>query len=193
VLAALRPAPPYSGEEVNALKIGFSYTNATVLTGFALGFAIALVTVVLSSVRTARLNIIRAIRDIQEPPRDRPRRRLARGGLILAILGVGYTVVGFTGLDGHGVTGKAGPTRLGSAVTSGSAPWSRSAPVLPATRWWKAGEWSAGRHQDAGVLVAALGLQQDRGDALLAEMSECRVTKLGSSDQLRQMRQFNFA
>ena len=35
-----------TGEEVNALNMEFSYTNATVLSGFALGFAIALITVV---------------------------------------------------------------------------------------------------------------------------------------------------
>ena len=92
-----------TGEEVNALNMEFSYTNATVLSGFALGFAIALVTVVASSIRTARFNIIRAIRDIQEPPRDRPRRRYARGGLILAMFGLAYSIIGFAAPDGYGV------------------------------------------------------------------------------------------
>ena len=105
-----------SGEEVAALKMEFSYTNATVLSGFALGFVIALVTVVASSVRTARFNIIRAIRDIQEPPRDRPRRRYARGGLAVAVLGLAYTIVGFAGPDGYGIM--IGP----SLVAVGLAP-----------------------------------------------------------------------
>jgi len=91
------------GEETTALTMEFSYTNTTVLTGFAIGFAIALATIVLSSVRTARFNIIRAIRDVQEPPRVRPRRRYARAGLAIALLGAAYGIVGFTGPDGYGL------------------------------------------------------------------------------------------
>jgi putative ABC transport system permease protein len=92
-----------SGREDTALNMEFSFTTATVLKGFALGFLISLITIVLTSVRTARFNVIRAIRDIQEPPRLRPRRRYARAGLVVALLGVAYSIVGFGAPNGYGV------------------------------------------------------------------------------------------
>ena len=92
-----------SGREVNALKMEFSFTTATILSGFALGFLISLITIVFSSIRIARFNVIRAIRDIQEPPRVRPRRRYALGGLVVALLGVAYSILGFGGPNGYGV------------------------------------------------------------------------------------------
>ncbi len=92
-----------SGREDVALKMEFSFTSATVLNGFALGFLISLITIVLSSVRIARFNVIRAIRDIQEPPRVRPRRRYARAGLVVALLGVAYSILGFGGPNGYGL------------------------------------------------------------------------------------------
>jgi putative ABC transport system permease protein len=92
-----------SGEEVNALSMEFSFENATVGRGFALGFVIALATIVITSVRISRFNVIRAIRDVQEPPRARPRRRFARGGLVVALLGIAYSVFGFGARDAFGV------------------------------------------------------------------------------------------
>ena len=105
-----------SGREVNALKMEFSFTSNTVLSGFALGFLIALVTIVFTSIRIARFNVIRAIRDIQEPSGPRPRRRYAQIGLVLAVLGIGYSVLGFANDNGYGVM-------LGPAlVVAGVAP-----------------------------------------------------------------------
>lgn len=62
----------------------------SVAEAFAIAFVIALLTIVLTSVRVSRLNIIRAIRDIPEPP---PRRRLrwVVVGLVVAALGVMWT------------------------------------------------------------------------------------------------------
>ena len=61
---------------------------------FAIGFVIALTTIVLTSVRVSRLNIIRAIRDIPEPPPRRKSRWLVIGG-IAAALGLLWSVVAF--------------------------------------------------------------------------------------------------
>jgi len=111
-----------AGQETTALKMEFSFTRATVMNGFALGFLISLITIVFSSVRIARFNVIRAIRDVQEPHRVRPRRRYARAGFTLALLGVAYSIVGFGGSNGYGVM-------LGPALVVAGA-----APVL-ARRW----------------------------------------------------------
>ena len=105
-----------SGREDTALKMAFSFTANSVLNGFALGFLIALLTIVVTSVRIARFNVIRAIRDIQEPHRDRPRRRYARIGQGIALIGLAYSIVGFASSNGYGVM-------LGPAfVVAGVAP-----------------------------------------------------------------------
>ena len=68
-----------TGREVTALHLTFTFQWSTVLTGFVVGFAIAVGTIVLSSVRIARFNVIQAIRDIHAPARRRPRRRASVG------------------------------------------------------------------------------------------------------------------
>jgi putative ABC transport system permease protein len=96
-----------SGREINALHLTFSFDMSTVITGFALGFAISVVTIVASSVRIARFNIILAIRDIRVPARPRPRRRWALAGIVVAILGVGASLAGIAGPEPYLVM--AGP------------------------------------------------------------------------------------
>ncbi len=72
----------FSGDE--ALDLTFAVDAASVETGFAAGFAISLVTVALTSAWIARVNVIRAIRDLPEPP-HRPRARsLVVGALVMA-------------------------------------------------------------------------------------------------------------
>jgi putative ABC transport system permease protein len=86
-----------SGREVNALHLTFTFTGSTVLTGFALGFVISIVTIVAASLRIARFNVIQAIRDIDTTHRDRPSERWAVLGIAFAALGVPITVLGFIG------------------------------------------------------------------------------------------------
>jgi putative ABC transport system permease protein len=88
-----------SGREVMALHLTFTFDASTVVTGFAIGLAISIVTIVASSIRIARFNVIQAIRDIHAPPRARPRRRWARVGIVLTVLGLGATMLGFAGPD----------------------------------------------------------------------------------------------
>ncbi len=92
-----------SGREENALHLTFSFHGSTVVTGFALGLVIAIVTIVASSVRIARFNVIQAIRDIHVPHAGRPRRRWARVGLVVAILGVAVSLLGFAGPEAYSV------------------------------------------------------------------------------------------
>lgn len=88
-----------SGREVNALHLTFTFQASTVLTGFVVGFAIAVATILVSSLRIARFNVIQAIRDIDAPAGRRPRRRAAWSGLALVLLGVAATIVGATRPD----------------------------------------------------------------------------------------------
>ncbi|HEY7488446.1 MAG TPA: FtsX-like permease family protein [Streptosporangiaceae bacterium] len=82
----------------NQLKVIFAVTPTSVINGMAAGFLIALVAVVLTSVRVARTNIIAAIRDLEPSPRRRTRRRLtvtsAVATLALAVASVPVLVNG---------------------------------------------------------------------------------------------------
>jgi putative ABC transport system permease protein len=67
------------------LELHFAVERGSVETGFALGFAISLATVLLTSLFISRLNVIRAIRDLPEPSTTRPRlRSLVAGALAVA-------------------------------------------------------------------------------------------------------------
>jgi putative ABC transport system permease protein len=92
-----------SGREENALHLTFAFNWSTVVSGFAIGLAISIVTIVLSSVRIARFNVIQAIRDLHESAPVRPRRRWARLGDVVAVLGVGISILGFVGREPYSV------------------------------------------------------------------------------------------
>jgi len=59
---------PSSGVSTSVLLSSFTYTGSTLLTAYLVGFLLTLGTVAVASVRVSRLNIIRAIRDVPEPP-----------------------------------------------------------------------------------------------------------------------------
>ncbi len=96
--------------EHSRLEIEFALVPASLVLAFSIGFAVALVTIVGTSLRVSRLNIIRAIRDLPEPPprRLRPWRLVPAG---LAAAGGFALVVGAIGeRDGFGLL--LGPTLL---------------------------------------------------------------------------------
>lgn len=97
-----------AGREVDSFHIGFTLDWGSVAAGFALGFLLSLVTIVLTSIRIARLNVIAAVRDLPEARTGRPRRRWGLAGLALAALGGVWTVVAVAGADPYGLL--AGPT-----------------------------------------------------------------------------------
>ena len=118
------------GREVTALHLTFTFDWSTVLTGFAIGLAVATITILLASIRIARVNIIQAIRDITVAPRERPRRRMVWLGAVAVVLGVVLTVAGFTAPDQYGVM--AGPM----LVMVGVAPWlARRLPARAVYTW----------------------------------------------------------
>ena len=59
---------PVAGFTPSVLLNSFTYTEASLLTAYLVGFFLTLGTVALASIRVSRLNIVRAIRDVPEPP-----------------------------------------------------------------------------------------------------------------------------
>jgi putative ABC transport system permease protein len=78
--------------EHNRFDLVFTVRPASIAEGFAIGFLIALVTVVAMSVRISRLNIIAAIRDLPEVKVRRRRRRWLVLGAAAALLGSVWTI-----------------------------------------------------------------------------------------------------
>ncbi|MDQ3877805.1 MAG: ABC transporter permease, partial [Actinomycetota bacterium] len=79
-------APIFSGAGDFSLKLYFSMTAASVIGGSCIGALISLVTVLFTSVRISRINIIRAIRDLAEPRLTKMRKRTLFAGIALAVL-----------------------------------------------------------------------------------------------------------
>jgi putative ABC transport system permease protein len=75
----------------NALDISFGITRTSLINGFAGGFLIAFVTVVLTSLRLSRLNVIAAIRDL--PPNGL--HTMKRGSVVVATIAA--AMLGFAG------------------------------------------------------------------------------------------------
>lgn len=86
------------------IPLRFSFDPASLQTGFAAGFAIAIVTVAITSIRISRFNVIHAIRDL-------PEQRAARTGLRWLVLGALAVAVGGT-MAGAGLVGDAPAMRL---------------------------------------------------------------------------------
>jgi putative ABC transport system permease protein len=77
--------------EHNQFDMYFTVKSTSLASSFTVAFVVAVLTIVVMSVRVSRLNIIRAIRDIPEPP-PRRRRRWLYIGAFAAILGGFWTV-----------------------------------------------------------------------------------------------------
>ena len=71
--------------EHNQFELYFTVKPPSLAQAFAISFVVALTTIVVMSVRVSRQNIIRAIRDIPEPPAPRRSRWLYLGALAAAL------------------------------------------------------------------------------------------------------------
>jgi putative ABC transport system permease protein len=76
------------GLPANAILDSFTVTTESLVAAYVIGFILTLVTVVVASRRASRLNIVRAIRDLPEPPPT------VRTYTYLAYLGVAAVVLG---------------------------------------------------------------------------------------------------
>jgi putative ABC transport system permease protein len=95
--------------EHSQFDLYFTVKAPTLVQAFTVSFVVAVLTIVIMSVRVSRLNIIRAIRDIAEPP-TRRRRRWLYVGAAAAIFGALWTMTAIPTDDPFGLL--LGPTLL---------------------------------------------------------------------------------
>ena len=93
-------APIFGGVDEFALELIFSMTPESIVLGFCLGMIITTITIFFTSVRIARLNIIRAIRDLPEPVGRVARRRTLVVGAIVGVFSLVYFIVSIGEPDG---------------------------------------------------------------------------------------------
>ncbi len=89
-------APIFSRSEEFALELMFSMTAESVVAGFSLGLLITTLTIVLTSVRISRINIIRAIRDLPEPIGRMARKRSVVFGSMFSAAMVAGAIAAFS-------------------------------------------------------------------------------------------------
>ncbi|HVM04516.1 MAG TPA: FtsX-like permease family protein [Acidimicrobiales bacterium] len=90
-----------------SLELRYTATFASIQSGFVTGFFISLATVVLTSFSIARLNVIRAIRDLPEPIGGRQRAIVLVPAVVALVAGGALTFSGLSNQDAFGVL--AGP------------------------------------------------------------------------------------
>ena len=79
-------APIFGGFDDFALDLIFTVSPESIVIGFCSGLLISLVTIAGTSFRISRVNIIRAIRSLPEPLRDRAKLRTVIVGVVVALL-----------------------------------------------------------------------------------------------------------
>lgn len=88
--------------EGSGLDVSYAVTPISLLNGFAMGLLISVLTVLLTSLRLSRFNIIAAIRDLPAQSGQRPRRRLAFLATALAALLAAAAVPAVAASDPYG-------------------------------------------------------------------------------------------
>ena len=101
----------FSGAE--AFDLTFDVDAASVQTGFIAGFTISVLTVTLTSLWIARINVIRAIRDLPDPPQRPGARSLVVGALVVSAAGL-FSAVGIPADDPYATL--LGPVLVAAGV-----------------------------------------------------------------------------
>jgi putative ABC transport system permease protein len=86
----------FGGAE-QALELTFAVDAASIQSGFSIGFSISLLTVILTSLSIARVNVIRAIRDLPEPPAPRTRLWSLIAGAVVVLAAGAWSATGIPG------------------------------------------------------------------------------------------------
>jgi putative ABC transport system permease protein len=153
--------------EHNRFDLYFTVKSASLAQSFVIGFVVAVATIVAMSIRVSRLNIIRAIRDIAEPPPQRRKRWLYLGIAGVALGGL-WTVSAAASKEPFGLL--LGPT----LVFVGLAPaLTRIAPRRTATSFLAAATvaW--------GALVFALFPDSAEGASIMMYVAQGIVMTAG--------------
>ena len=93
-------APIFGGVGDFSLDLQFSMEPVSIVTGFCAGVVISLVTVFGTSLRISRLNIIRAIRDLPDPKKERARTSTLVVGTIVAAGAAAWFAVSYSSETG---------------------------------------------------------------------------------------------
>ncbi len=155
--------------EHNRFELLFTVRGPSIAEGFAIGFLIALVTVVATSVRISRLNIIAAIRDLPDVRVKRRRRRWLVLGAAAIVLGAAWTISAIPKENPFGLL--LGPT----LVLAGLGPFLvRRIPTKTVTTWISAlvAVW--------GVLLFAVFPQAGSGASMMVWVAQ-GVTLTGAA------------
>jgi putative ABC transport system permease protein len=147
--------------EHNRFELLFTVRGPSIAEGFAIGFLIALVTVVATSVRISRLNIIAAIRDLPDLRAGRRRNRWLALGAVAVAAGAVWTVSAIPDEEPFGLL--LGPTLV--LVGLG--------PIL--TRLWPAravATWLAALVGAWGVLVFALSGEAGKNASMMVWVAQ---------------------
>ncbi|HWL65583.1 MAG TPA: FtsX-like permease family protein [Actinomycetota bacterium] len=109
-------APIFSGFDAFSVDLLFSVESSSIITGLSVGGLISVITVTGTSLRTARINIIRAIRELPEPRTFVARRRNLILGLAAALLSGVWFAIGLGDQNGW-PSAIAGPPLVAFSLT----------------------------------------------------------------------------
>jgi putative ABC transport system permease protein len=152
-------APIFGGFEDFGLDLVFSMEASSLVGGFTIGLIISVITIVLTSLRISRVNIIAAIRDLPAEKIRMERKRNVIIGSVLALLSVGLFLTGLQDVKLYVLTELGPPLALFFLlpVTSRLMP-RRSAIVLASALsllWGIFGnQITGGKFYDAGEINA---------------------------------------
>jgi putative ABC transport system permease protein len=90
-------APIFGGIDEFALQLRFAMDLESIVIGFTLGAFITTMTILFTSIRISRVNIISAIRDLSQPPERKARRRTVIIGVAVSVI----TLVAFVASFGQ--------------------------------------------------------------------------------------------
>ena len=89
--------------DLNSLSLTFAFQWSTVVQGFAVGFVISLLTILFTTIRIGRMNVIGAIRNLPPVRLRHATRRWMVLGLVAVVGGVLWTVLAAGRSEGYGV------------------------------------------------------------------------------------------
>jgi putative ABC transport system permease protein len=167
--------------EHSQFDLYFTVKTPSLVQSFTVSFVVAIATIVVMSIRVSRLNIIRAIRDIAEPPPRRTRRWLYVG-VVTAAVGALWSVSAAASDEPFGLL--LGPTLLllGIAPALGRiAPGRTVATVISAlVVVWGAGVYAVFPHSAEGasiMMYVAQGIVMTAGGVAFVTLQGDRVTR----------------